>query len=83
MNQVKVILYMATSVNGVIARENNEEDFLSEDNWDTLFQLANKSGCIIWGRYLRLMLSDNRPCLKVQDSLEATCRQAVKEILGR
>ncbi|TSC64066.1 MAG: dihydrofolate reductase [Microgenomates group bacterium Gr01-1014_93] len=47
---MKVILYMAISLNGIIARDNNEEDFLSEANWDTLLKLVNKSGCLIWGR---------------------------------
>lgn len=47
---MKVILYMAISVNGIIARENNEEDFLSHENWDTFVELAHKTGCIIWGR---------------------------------
>lgn len=46
---MKTILYMAMSVNGIIARENNEEDFLSHDNWETLLLLLNEAGCIIWG----------------------------------
>lgn len=47
---MKVILYMAISLNGVIARENNDEDFLSDENWDTFVELVNKVGCVIWGR---------------------------------
>ena len=47
---MKVILYMSMSVNGFIARENREEDFLSEDNYQTFVDLANKTGCAIWGR---------------------------------
>jgi len=38
------------SVNGIIARENREEDFLSEDNYKTFVKLAHKTGCMIWGR---------------------------------
>lgn len=41
---------MAISLNGIIARENNEEDFLSHENWITLVDLAHKTGCMIWGR---------------------------------
>ncbi len=41
---------MATSANGIIARNNNEEDFLSHTNWDTLVELTTKTGCLIWGR---------------------------------
>lgn len=47
---MKVILYMAISLNGIIARKNNEEDFLSHDNWFTLVKLGHKIGCMIWGR---------------------------------
>lgn len=47
---MKVILYMAISLNGIIARENNEEDFLSHNNWLTFVELAHKTGCMIWGR---------------------------------
>lgn len=47
---MKVILFMAISLNGIVARENNEEDFLSNDNWGTFVELAYKTGCIIWGR---------------------------------
>lgn len=40
---------MAMSANGIIARENNEEDFLSHDNWKTLVDLIHRAGCLIWG----------------------------------
>jgi riboflavin biosynthesis pyrimidine reductase len=40
---------MAISANGIIARENNEEDFLSNDNWKVLVELLRKSKCLIWG----------------------------------
>jgi dihydrofolate reductase len=41
---------MAISLNGIIARENNKEDFFSDDNWITFVELCSKSGCMIWGR---------------------------------
>jgi dihydrofolate reductase len=47
---MKVILYMAMSLNGIIARENRQEDFLSEDNYKTFVDLAHQTSCIIWGR---------------------------------
>jgi len=47
---MKVILYMTISANGIIARENNEEDFLSHENWNTFVELAHKTGCMIWGK---------------------------------
>lgn len=47
---MKVILTMAVSANGMIARKDGGEDFLSHDNWIQFIKLANKIGCIIWGR---------------------------------
>lgn len=47
---MKTILFMAISLNGIIARENNEEDFLSEVHWSTMTSLAHKFGNTIWGR---------------------------------
>lgn len=47
---MKVILYMAQTVNGIIAREDFEEDFLSHDNWITFSELAEDAGCFIIGR---------------------------------
>lgn len=47
---MKVILYMAQTVNGIIARENFEEDFLSNENWKVSMGLINKYKCFIIGR---------------------------------
>lgn len=47
---MKVILYMAMSINGIIARENNEEDFLSHANWKTFIEFGKATRCFIWGR---------------------------------
>jgi dihydrofolate reductase len=47
---MKVTLFMAISLNGIIARENNEEDFLSNENWQTLVKLTHETECVIWGR---------------------------------
>src|SRR5574339_1305119 len=47
---MKVILYMAMSVNGIIARENNEEDFLSHQSWISMLELCKETGTLIWGR---------------------------------
>jgi dihydrofolate reductase len=41
---------MVISANGIIARENGEEDFLSHENWLEFLRLANKSKSFVWGR---------------------------------
>lgn len=47
---MNVTLWMAMSLNGIIARKNNEEDFISHDSWLNWLDALNKSGCVIWGR---------------------------------
>ena len=41
---------MAQTINGVIARENYYEDFLSHVNWEVFVKLAEEIGCFIMGR---------------------------------
>lgn len=41
---------MAMSVNGIIARENNEEDFISHDSWLGWLDAIRPVGYLIWGR---------------------------------
>lgn len=41
---------MAISLNGIIAGEDGNEDFLSHDNWIEFSAFSNKIGCLIWGR---------------------------------
>ena len=47
---MKVILWMAMSTNGYIARENNSEDFISHDSWVAWLKSARNAGGVIWGR---------------------------------
>lgn len=41
---------MAQSVNGIVARENYNEDFLSDENWKVFLGLVKETGCFIVGR---------------------------------
>jgi dihydrofolate reductase len=47
---MKVILSMAVSANGIIATNNGEEEFLSDETWGRFVKLANEIGCVVWGR---------------------------------
>ena len=38
------------SLNGIIARQNNEEDFISHDCWQAWLEAIRETGCILWGR---------------------------------
>ncbi|AJF62770.1 MAG: Bifunctional deaminase-reductase protein [archaeon GW2011_AR20] len=55
---MKVILDMAMSINGIIARKNFTEDFLSEGNWEVFCKFANQVGCLIFGRKTYEMLTN-------------------------
>ncbi|MEK6882154.1 MAG: dihydrofolate reductase family protein, partial [Nanoarchaeota archaeon] len=47
---MKVILFMAMSINGIIAREYGSEDFFSDRNWEEFVKIAEDKKCIIVGR---------------------------------
>lgn len=47
---MKVILWMAISLNGIIATKDFKEDFLSHKNWIEFVSAVSKSKCLIWGR---------------------------------
>ncbi len=50
MINMKVILWMGMSLNGFIARENNEEDFISHDCWLAWLEALRTNGCLLFGR---------------------------------
>ena len=41
---------MAQTINGIIARNNYEEDFLSHENWKVFLGLVKDMGCFVVGR---------------------------------
>jgi len=41
---------MAMSLNGIIARSNGDEDFLSVVDWENFSELTEKTGCLITSR---------------------------------
>jgi dihydrofolate reductase len=47
---MKVKLFMAISLNAIIATKEGSEDFLSNDNWKQFVKLVKNIGCFIWGR---------------------------------
>lgn len=47
---MNVLLFMAQTPNGIIARDNYSEDFLSHENWKTFVKLAEEKKCFIIGR---------------------------------
>ena len=47
---MKVTLWMAISLNGIVATPDYKEDFLSHENWNEFVSAVQKRGCLIWGR---------------------------------
>jgi len=47
---VQVTLWMAMSLNGMTAREDQSEDFLSGVDWELFLDLVRASHAIVWGR---------------------------------
>jgi dihydrofolate reductase len=47
---MKVILYLAITVNGMIAKEDDNTDFTSKEDWDSFKSLAERTGNMIIGR---------------------------------
>ena len=46
---MKVILFMAVSLNGIIADKHGKEDFLSHENWTSFIEVAKEFGNFIYG----------------------------------
>lgn len=47
---MKVTLWMAMSLNAIVAREDQSEDFLSSTDWELFLELVRGADALIWGR---------------------------------
>ena len=47
---MKVILYMAVSANGMIAKSDDDTSWVSKEEWNSYSSAVRKAGCIIMGR---------------------------------
>ncbi len=47
---MKVVLYMAISVNGMIAKSNDDTSWISKKGWDSYSSSVRTAGCLIVGR---------------------------------
>ncbi|OGC47333.1 hypothetical protein A2886_00105 [candidate division WWE3 bacterium RIFCSPHIGHO2_01_FULL_42_13] len=47
---MKVVLLMVITPNGMICRENGEEDFISDRSWKEYVRILNEARNVIWGR---------------------------------
>ena len=57
---MKTILYMATTPNGYIAKENDDTSFVSRQSWESFEELSQEAGNLIIGRRtFEISLQDN------------------------
>ena len=47
---MNVTMFLASSLNGIIARPDYSEDFLSREHWESFLECAKRTGAVIWGR---------------------------------
>lgn len=47
---MKATLYMAISVNGMVAKTDDDTDWISKEEWDSYSATVRKAGCVIVGR---------------------------------
>lgn len=57
---MKVILYMAITVNGFIAKENDDTSFVSEIEWDSFRNMIKATGNIIIGSRTYKIMRDGK-----------------------
>lgn len=55
---VKVMLWMALSLNAMAAREDQSEDFLSSTDWDLFVELLHAQDSLVWGRVTHELFID-------------------------
>jgi len=46
---MKVILYMAITANGIIAKADDDTSWISKEEWDSYSRVVQKAGCLIVG----------------------------------
>ena len=46
---MKVTVEMACSINGLIATESGNEDFLSDRNYQIMLDFLKEYDCLVWG----------------------------------
>lgn len=64
---MKTILYMAVTINGFVAGENDDTSWVSSEEWDSFQKVANTVGNIIIGRRTYEIMSDAGELTKFKD----------------
>lgn len=62
---MRVVLYMATSINGLVTRGEDDSDWVAESDWDEFYRLAKETGIIVMGRRTYEIFGDEFPVKEV------------------
>lgn len=63
----KVILYMAISVDGMIAKSNDDTSWISQDEWNSYSETTRKAGCLVVGRRTYGILTKQPEFVELKD----------------
>ncbi len=58
---MRLILYMATSINGHITKGSDDSDWVSEIDWKVFDKLKRESGCMVMGSHTFEQFADDFP----------------------
>ena len=59
---MKVILYMATSINGLITQGRDDSDWVAKSDWNEFDKLMKSCGIMVMGRRTYEIFGDDFPC---------------------
>lgn len=64
---MKVILYMAVTINGFIAKEDDDTSWISQEEWDSYSLAVRQAGCLVVGRRTYHILTKQPEFIKFKD----------------
>lgn len=64
---MNVILYMAISANGMIAKGDDDTSWISQDEWDSYSRAVRQAGCLIVGRRTYTILTKQPEFAELKD----------------
>ncbi len=79
---MKVILYMATTANGMIARANDDTDWVSPNEWKQYSQIIKKAGNVIIGRRTYEVMRRNNEFKRLGDVKVVVVSKTLKASKG-
>ena len=64
---MKVIMYMAMSANGIIAKSDDDTSWISEEEWNSYSEAVRSAGCLVVGRRTYHILINQPEFIELKD----------------